>query len=140
MSKRGPKPRVKAVLPIRQTWEAPAHLGAVARREFDRTVDLLRQRGTLDQTDAELVVRRAELVEVAVRAYREAMKDPFVTSDRGNVGPHPGLAVHNRASEAIRRIDIELGLTPIRAPKLKAGAIDASGYGVWAKHLAGGEA
>jgi P27 family predicted phage terminase small subunit len=137
MSKRGPKPRVKTVLPIRQTWDAPAHLGVVARREFDRVVDLLRQRAALDQTDSELVVRRAELVEIAVDAYQEQKKEPFVTSDRGNVAAHPAIKVHNAACATIRLIDIELGLTPARAAKARTTTVDASGYGQWSKHLGG---
>lgn len=139
MSKRGPKPRLKTVVPLRQTWEAPSHLSAAAKREFERTVDLLRQRGVLDQTDAELVARRAELVEVAVIAYREQRKEPYVMSDRGNLAAHPAIKVHNAACATIRLIDVELGLTPARAGKGKATTADASGFGSWAKHLAGGD-
>jgi P27 family predicted phage terminase small subunit len=139
MATRGPKPRLKTVIPLRQSWEPPSHLGASARREFERVVDLLRQRGTLDQADSELVARRSELVEIAVDAYQQQRKEPFVTSDRGNLAPHPGIRVHNAACATIRLIDVELGLTPARAAKGKATSVDASGYGTWAKYLGGVE-
>lgn len=139
MSKRGPKTPVKATIPLRQSWDAPAHLGPIARAEFDRVADLLRQRGTLDRTDSELVVRRAELVEVAVTAYQRRRKDgDYVESDRGNLAPHPAIRAHVSACGMIRLIDIELGLTPTRSKAAGGQAGQDGGYGRWAKHLGGG--
>src|SRR5262245_61161821 len=97
MGKRGPKTRHPGTVSLTQDWSVPSHLKRVARAEFQHTVDLLRQRGTLDKTDKTLVVRRAELCEIAMNAYHESRSEPFTTSDRGNLSPHPGLKIHNQA-------------------------------------------
>jgi P27 family predicted phage terminase small subunit len=140
MSKRGPKPRLKTIVPLRQSWGPPSHLTAAAKEEFERVVDLLRQRGALDQTDRELVVRRAELVDIAREAYKRRLKDgDYAASDRGNLAPHPAIRAHISACGAIRLIDVELGLTPARTRKAGASTVDQTGYGQWSKHLGGGE-
>jgi P27 family predicted phage terminase small subunit len=140
MSKRGPKPAFKAVIPLRQSWEPPRHLTPRARKEFERTVGLLRSRNALDNTDSELVVRRAELVDVAFLAYTQRKKDgDYMMSDRGNAYPHPAIKVHAAACGQIRLIDIELGLTPVRSKIKGADNALTGGYGRWEKYLTRGE-
>ena len=137
MAKRGPKPKLKTFVPILQTWEAPAHLPPAARAEFDRIADLLRQRGTIDRTDVTLVIRRAELCELAEASFKQIAADgAFLESDRGNLGAHPAVKVHAAAVAGIVKIDSELELTPALT-KPVAGAANTSGYGAWAKHLGG---
>jgi P27 family predicted phage terminase small subunit len=114
--KRGRKPSRALNLPLAQDWSTPFHLKGVAKAEFEQTVNLLRQRGTLDRTDKTLVVRRAELCQVAHDAYKGVQGDDLVgLSDRGNAVVNPVVKVHLQASTAIHRIDAELGLTPSSA-------------------------
>jgi P27 family predicted phage terminase small subunit len=136
MGKRGPKTRNPISIPLTQDWSIPSHLKRVARAEFLHTVDLLRQRGTIAKTDVTLVVRRAELCEIALKAYNESRSEPFTTSDRDNLSPHPGLKVHHSASLAIKAIDVELGLTPASSSTPAARQAAASGgYSHWQQYL-----
>jgi P27 family predicted phage terminase small subunit len=136
MAKPGPKERTVKTIPLRQSWDPPSHLSREARAEFRRVVCLLRERGTLDLVDAELVARRAELVEIATDAYAAIQEEGLtVTSDRGNVAPHPAVAIQVAASGQLRLIDRELGLT---APRPRSGqATQASGYGGWSSYMTG---
>jgi phage terminase small subunit len=129
MSKRGPKVRRRGVIPLAQEWDAPAHLGPIARREFDHAVDLLRQRDRLDKADSTLVVRRAELCELAELLYRELAKGAVVVvSDRGNLSVHPAARQLTSTAAAIKAIDETLELTPSTA---RAVASQPGSYGEW---------
>jgi P27 family predicted phage terminase small subunit len=137
MSQRGPKPKLKSVVPLAQEWEAPTHLKGLARSEFDHTVDLLRQRGSLGSTDRTLVIRRAELCQVAHDAYRALQGgELFALSDRANLNPHPGVKVHLQASLAIKAIDSELGITPASA-RPSTGQKSNDPYSSWRAKLGG---
>jgi len=137
MARRGPKPRRTATIPLIQEWKRPSHLGAVARREFDRIVDLLRQRGALDQTDATLVVRRAELCELAEALYGQLRKDgPVIETDRKNLVPHPAARLLVSTVGQIKSIDEALGLTPSSA-MVSAGQKPSDPYAQWRVHLGG---
>jgi P27 family predicted phage terminase small subunit len=139
MARPGPKTSPNPVIPLVQGWDPPAHLSARARREFARCTDLLRQRGVIEQVDAELVARRAELVDVAETAYQRLKKDgPFVESDRGNLSPHPAARMHVSACGMIRLIDRELGLVAPQT-RVSAQAPEPSGYSRWTRLLAGGD-
>lgn len=136
MARRGPKPRRPATIPLVQEWAAPAHLSDAARAEFDRIVELLRQRGTIDRTDVTLVVRRAEACEIAETAYRQLTTDgAFVESDRGNLSAHPAVKVHTQAVAEIVRIDSELELSPAAVKTAAAGA--TGGYSQFTRYLGG---
>ncbi len=130
MAKRGPKVKLKTIVPLTQTWAPPAHLSPAARAEFSRVAELLRQRGSLERTDVNLVIRRAELCDLAETAYRQLQADgAFVESDRGNLAAHPAVKVHAGAVAGIVRIDAELELTPASARPAPAGSGGA--YGDW---------
>ncbi len=140
MARRGPKPRLKAVLPLAQDWTAPPYLGKVARAEFDRVVALLREKNTLERTDSRLVVRRAEVAELAEASYRQwSAGELFLESDRGNLSPHPAIKTHLSATALLQRLDAELGLTPASAKVSAAPQGTPAGYGAWGRLLGGGE-
>jgi P27 family predicted phage terminase small subunit len=102
-------------------------LKGVAKTEFERSVELLGQRGMLDRTDKTLVVRRAELCQIAEDAFRSVQAGELVTeSDRGNPVVNPAIKVHLQASTAIHRIDAELGLTPSSARSSPIAPTDAT--------------
>lgn len=67
MAKRGVKPRLKSIISLDQDWTPPAHLSELARAEFEHVADLLRQRGTLEQTDSRLVLRRTSCARWPIR-------------------------------------------------------------------------
>jgi P27 family predicted phage terminase small subunit len=139
IARRGPKPSLKPLIPLTQCWDTPAHLSARAKREFERSVELLRQRSLLESVDAEMVARRAELVDIAETAYRQLKKEgPFVESDRGNLSPHPGARMHASASAEIRLIDKALGLA---APQVRSFSRPAqpSAYSQWTRLLTGSD-
>lgn len=88
--------------------------------------------------DAELVVRRAELVEVARLAY-EAIREEGISviSDRGNEAPHPAIKTHTHATAQLRLIDQQLGLVAPR-PRSSASQVGVSAaYGDWSQYLGG---
>ena len=137
MATRGPKPRKQTTIPLVQEWVAPVHLGDIARREFDRIVELLKLRGTLSQTDATLVVRRAELCETAEAAYRQLLADGVVIqSDRQNLSCHPAVKILVSATTLIKAIDSELALTPSSAKTSTKASPDIRGQ--WADRMGTG--
>ncbi len=112
---KGRKAKPVAVLPMCQGWAPPSHLSPEAAAEFGRTVELLRQRGTLEFADREMVARRCEACELATIAYKAVQKDgPFAVSSQGNLTPHPAVKVHQDNAALLRLIDQTLGLVPPR--------------------------
>jgi hypothetical protein len=89
--------------------------------------------------DAEMVARRAELVELATTAYGDFGKNGMMLeNDSGNLYPNPALGIHSRATAEIRLLDKALGLTAPQT-RISAKPPEATGYGRWAKLLSGGE-
>ncbi|MGP0069674.1 MAG: phage terminase small subunit P27 family [Isosphaeraceae bacterium] len=121
-----------------QSWDAPPHLSEFAKAEFVRTVDLLTTRGMLEQADREIVVRRAEMCDVARTCYQQIERDGlFVTSDRGNVSSHPATKLHATATAEIRAIDTALKLTPASVKGGSKESATGSGYSQWNRYLGG---
>jgi P27 family predicted phage terminase small subunit len=140
-SQRGPKPRVLKTVALSQSWEAAGRgLSSAARTAFNHAVDLLRQRGSLDATDVELVVAYAQTIEVRDSAYQQLQKDgAFVESDRGNVSAHPAARLHQSAALALKTLASEMGLSPASAKPTPVGQ-PSSGRDYWnAKLKLGGD-
>jgi P27 family predicted phage terminase small subunit len=139
MSKRGPKPRTATVIPMSQDWtRASRGLTSAAKRHFEATVTLLRQRGALDQTSVEVVRTFAINLELRDTAYEQLCKDgAFTVSDRGNVHGHPAEGVISAATSRIQRLAETLGLTLSSAKAGSTKAADRSSYGYWADKLGG---
>ncbi len=138
MSKRGPKPRIAKVLPLSQEWSAASRgLSPAARAAFRHVVDLLTQRGALDQTDVELPIAYAQTVEVRDVAYAQLQTDGcFMESDRGNVSAHPAEKMHAAACLRLKILAAEMGLTPASA-KTSAGQKPSDPYAEWRAKLRG---
>jgi P27 family predicted phage terminase small subunit len=121
-SQRGPKPKLLKSVPLSQQWEAAGRgLSAAARSAFNHAVDLLRQRGSLDTTDVELVVAYAQTIEVRDTAYAELQKTGLlIESDRHNISANPAEKIHAAACLRLKILAAEMGLTPGSA-KLAAG-------------------
>lgn len=119
MGKRGPKPRtVENSRPIQAVdsswdWVCPDHLTGLAREEYGRIVDLVRQHGNLSKTDPRLIEIYAINYELLRRAYAEVeAQGPTVESDRGNVSEHPSIQTINSCTIRLKAIINDLGLTP----------------------------
>jgi P27 family predicted phage terminase small subunit len=135
---RKPKPKASVVLPMVQSWAPPDHLSRAAAAEFVRVTELLRQKGVLEFCDGKLVEQRAVLVEQCEQAYAAVEKDgAFLTSDRGNLAPHPGLKVVRDAAALLRLIDQSLGLLPPR-DRAKPDVKPATSLDKWTAKLRGG--
>ena len=127
-SQRGPKPRIVKTIPLSQSWEAAGRgLSAAARSAFNHAVDLLRQRGSLDLVDSELVTAYAQTVEVRDVAYEQLQKDGlFVESDRQNISAHPAEKMHAAACLRLKVLAAEIGLTPSSVRPTPVGAPTSS--------------
>jgi P27 family predicted phage terminase small subunit len=137
MAVRGPKPRKVATIPLTQSWVAPRGLSSAAKTAFKHAVDLLRQRGSLEKTDVELVIAYSQTVEVRDVAYQQLQKDGlFVVSDRNNISAHPAEKAHAQACLRLKILAAEMGLTPASS-KLGAGQKSSDPYANWRAKLGG---
>lgn len=91
---------------------APKYLTKTARAIWRETVNRLAALQLLDSADHNLVAAYAEAV-ARHRAASEELAGSAVTgvSDRGGQSVHPAARVQQQASESIRKLSIELGLT-----------------------------
>ena len=90
-------------------------LSAPARAAFNHCMDLLRQRGTLETTDVELVVAYGQTIEIRDVSYQQLQKDGVVIeSDRQNLSAHPPRRFTRRRSSDSRRSRPKWGSLPRR--------------------------
>jgi P27 family predicted phage terminase small subunit len=131
--RRGRHPRKRVILKLTQQWDPPSHLSDLAKQEFEHCVDLLTQRGTLDRTDARLVLdyaMTAETIDACYRAMQEGLVD---VSDRKNRSVSPHAKLWLSAMQHRSRLAELMGLTP--KAKTSQPIDTTGGFGRWARLL-----
>lgn len=118
MATRGPKKKTAAnsrPKPPLQGWDgfAPPDLDPVAQAAYARLVAALRHRGTLEKTDPSLVVAAARTLSLIERAESEIASAPelTLTTANGTLMPHPASKIANMATQRLRGLMRDLGLT-----------------------------
>lgn len=94
--------------------EPPPGLTDAELAEFIRLIDAMREIGTADRTDVNLVAATARTQVILDRAYLELNSAEKLTqiAANGTQMPHPMLAVINAQTMRLRGLLADLGLTP----------------------------
>lgn len=100
----------------------PAHLSAVARKEWRRLVKPLHDMGVLSTTDRAALAAYCQAWARWVEAEEQLQKTPvLLKTPSGYVQQSPWLSVANKQLEIMGRYMGELGLTPASRSRVSAG-------------------
>ena len=106
----------KQTLPTAQTGNRPsppAHLSKQAKTIFGVLVDLLEEKGLLDQCDATLIEVYAVNADMLRLATMEVqMRGTIIKTDRGAIIANPACAIINACSMRLKTAISDMGLCP----------------------------
>lgn len=79
----------------------------------------LEERGVLEQVDSAALTMLARNYSMFIKASKQLEKDGLtVTSDRGNIAPHPAIKIAKDAQTSAMKVMVEFGLTAKARTKL----------------------
>ena len=99
----------------------PAHLGLVARAEWDRLAPELHRVGLLTMADRTTLAGYCALYQRWQEA-EEGITALLIETPNGFQVQHPNISIANKALELMHKYMLELGLTPSSRVKLTTGA------------------
>lgn len=117
-----PQPAIKVPKP-------PAFLNAVAKRHFTATAIQLAALGIMTEIDRDALAIYAQ----AFATWREAVLKVGETgavykTTAGNIIQHPHFGVANKASEQMRKMLAEFGMTPSSRTRIKVDGGEGDGW------------
>ncbi len=123
MGRRGRKPRPKVVgqesAGLTALPRCPAHLNAVARKEWRRLASVLHSVGVLTVADRTALAVYCQAYSRWVEAEEKLATTPMLLkTPSGYVQQSPWLSVANKQMELMGRYMSELGLTPVARARL----------------------
>lgn len=132
MARRGRKPRPRAIdhgnSALGALPRCPAHLDAVARREWRRLASVLHELGVLTVADRTALAVYCQAYSRWVTAEEKLATTPMLLkTPSGYVQQSPWLTVANKQMELMGRYMGDLGLTPVARARLEfgqAGSVD----------------
>jgi P27 family predicted phage terminase small subunit len=108
----------------------PAHLSAVARKEWRRLATPLHEMGVLSVTDRAALSAYCQSWARWVEAEEHLAKGPpLIKAPSGYVQQSPWLAIANKQLEIMGRFMVELGLTPSARARLRVPGGTGAGAG-----------
>ena len=134
MGKRGLKPVPTAILAARGSWRAkcrtmepdfagkparPAGLGDAAAREWRRILPKLVNAGVVTTADSQTLGAYCVAVEEFHEANRVIGKTGLTMESPQGLKAHPAVAIRANASERMRKLAAEFGLTPSSRSQVK---------------------
>jgi P27 family predicted phage terminase small subunit len=103
--------------------EKPRHLDPVAAAEWDRVCDDLEAMGTLHSSDRVVIEMFCSAYSRYVRAEQQLQKFGDIILGHRNVpSPSPYHRVLKEEREALRKLGIEMGLTPAARARMRTEA------------------
>lgn len=97
---------------------------AEAKSYMESVCDMLESNGVMENVDTAALTMLARNYSMFIKASKQLEKDGLtVTSDRGNIAPHPAIKIAKDAQIQAMKVMAEFGLTAkarTKLPKLEA--------------------
>lgn len=115
MKGRYPKGEGARKAPIAPVWpETPSDLGPAARAEWERVVPMLWNRRVIEDLDVNVLRAYCQTAALVWECDRQLVNEGLVTlSSRGVPTQNPIVRTRTQLIETMRKLSIELGLTPL---------------------------
>lgn len=105
-------------------FKIPADIEAEAKTYIENVCDMLESNGMMENVDTAALTMLARNYSMFIKASKQLEKDGLtVTSDRGNIAPHPAIKIAKDAQTQAMKVMCEFGLTAkarTKLPKLEA--------------------
>lgn len=100
-------------------YTIPKDIEKEAKTYMDNVLTELQNRGMLEQVDAAALTMLARNYSMFIKASKQLETDGLtVTSDRGNIAPHPAIKIAKDAQTQAMKVMLEFGLTAKSRTKL----------------------
>ncbi len=101
------------------TESAPSWLDAVAKREWNRIIPLLKQNSPVSDLDTSLIATHCALYSTIISCTKNINENGLVVETKSGLKQSPYYMARNKAIIDIRAIDSQLGLSPISRVRLE---------------------
>ena len=104
---------------MEQKFTIPDDIQEEAKAYMRNVCDMLESKGVMENVDTAALTMLARNYSMFIQANKQLEKDGLtVTSDRGNVAPHPAIKIAKDAQTSAMKVMLEFGLTAKARTKL----------------------
>ena len=104
---------------MEQKFIIPDDIQEEAKAYMQNVCDMLESKGVMDNVDTAALTMLARNYSMFIQANKQLEKDGLtVTSDRGNIAPHPAIKIAKDAQTSAMKVMLEFGLTAKARTKL----------------------
>lgn len=97
----------------------PEDIQEEAKAYMQNVCDMLESKGVMENVDTAALTMLARNYSMFIQANKQLEKDGLtVTSDRGNIAPHPAIKIAKDAQTSAMKVMLEFGLTAKARTKL----------------------
>ena len=90
----------------------PDDIQEEAKAYMQNVCDMLESKGVMENVDTAALTMLARNYSMFIQANKQLEKDGLtVTSDRGNIAPHPAIKIAKDAQTSAMKVMLEFGLT-----------------------------
>lgn len=95
-----------------QKFTIPDDIQEEAKAYMRNVCDMLESKGVMENVDTAALTMLARNYSMFIQANKQIEKDGLtVTSDRGNITPHPAIKIAKDAQTSAMKVMLEFGLT-----------------------------
>ena len=104
---------------MEQKFTIPYDIQEEAKAYMRNVCDMLESKGVMENVDTAALTMLARNYSMFIQANKQLEKDGLtVTSDRGNIAPHPAIKIAKDAQTSAMKVMLEFGLTAKARTKL----------------------
>ena len=104
---------------MEQKFTIPDDIQEEAKAYMQNVCDMLESKGVMENVDTAALTMLARNYSMFIQANKQLEKDGLtVTSDRGNIAPHPAIKIAKDAQTSAMKVMLEFGLTAKARTKL----------------------
>lgn len=104
---------------MEQKFIIPDDIQEEAKAYMQNVCDMLESKGVMENVDTAALTMLARNYSMFIQANKQLEKDGLtVTSDRGNIAPHPAIKIAKDAQTSAMKVMLEFGLTAKARTKL----------------------
>lgn len=104
---------------MERNFTIPDDIQEEAKAYMQNVCDMLESKGVMENVDTAALTMLARNYSMFIQANKQLEKDGLtVTSDRGNIAPHPAIKIAKDAQTSAMKVMLEFGLTAKARTKL----------------------
>lgn len=104
---------------MEKKFTIPDDIQEEAKAYMRNVCDMLESKGVMENVDTAALTMLARNYSMFIQANKQLEKDGLtVTSDRGNIAPHPAIKIAKDAQTSAMKVMLEFGLTAKARTKL----------------------